>query len=310
MTLFGDLTLLRPAWLLGLPLVALAAVYVWRRRSGLGAWEAAVDPAMMRALSALGRVVPGARRRHRAPVLLCALLALALVGPAVPDDEAPTFRNLDAVVLVMDLSDSVVTGGRFPAAQGAASFVAREAGSRPIALVVFAGDAYLASAFTTDAEALETTIAVLAADTVPEKGSRAERGLAMAKTLLDQAEILSGDVVLVSDGEGLSPAALREAERIAAGGSRVSTLFVEPNAAAAAAPPPDADALARLAEAGGGVAGSALAPAGVAARLAQNEAATLRRSDLVALLWHDYGRVLLAAAMLPALFFFRRERVT
>ncbi|SMF51860.1 Ca-activated chloride channel family protein [Tistlia consotensis] len=303
----GGIALLRPAWLLALPAVALLALLSARRAGLLGGWDRAVDPALMAALRRLGRVVPGRGGHDWLPAVAAALIALALSGPARETRDAPAFRNLDGIVLVLDLSRSVAESGYLPEALAAARLVAERSGARPLALVVYAGDAYLASAFTTDAEALGTTIAVLDGATVPDAGSRPDRALALAGRTLRQADIVAGDVVLVTDGGGLDEAARQEVGKIVAAGGRVSTLFVPPAPDPAGGPLPDRRQLDALAALGEGLGGSVDHPLELAEALGGEQASRIAQNDLSALFWRDWGRYLLLAALLPALALFRRR---
>ncbi|MEJ1162012.1 VWA domain-containing protein [Prosthecomicrobium sp. N25] len=302
--------LLRPWFLLAIPAVIAVAALFGRRGLGLAGWETAIDGPLRAALERMGRVVPGSGRADRALAATAVLLALALAGPAVERTDDGTFRNLDGVVLALDLSRSVATGGRLPEALTAARIVAEQAGSRPVALVVFAGDAYVASSFTTDAESLGTTIAVLDGETVPDPGSRPERALALARRTLEEADVIAGDVVLVGDGGGLGAAALREAEAIAARGGRVHALAVPGSPVAAsggAEPSVGRGLLEALARAGGGASGDIADPRPVADAVGGRRASRLAETGFAVLIWRDYGRLLLVLALVPALMLFRRR---
>jgi Ca-activated chloride channel family protein len=299
--------LLRPHWLLALPPVALAALWLARRATELSGWNRAIDPPLLAALQRLGRVLPGTPRRNLLPALTAGLIILALVGPAREVADAPTFRNLDGLVIAMDLSRSVAQGGRLPQARATARLVAERAGSRPAALVVYAGDAYLASPLTTDTRALGTTIAVLDGETVPDLGTRPERALALARRVLAQAQVVAGDIVLVSDGDRVTDAALRESEAAAAAGYRVSAIHVEPAAAVAGAPLPEGrGGLDRIARAGDGMAADVLDAERLADAIGAHPASQLASSNFAFLAWTDYGRYFLALALVPALALFRR----
>lgn len=299
----ADLTWLRPLWLGLIPLIVLVA-WAGRARSGsLGGWDRAIDPAMLAALAALGRVVPGRIGGGRGVAVLAVLVTLALAGPGLRDDRSPAFRNLDAVVLVLDLSASTTTGTALAELGTAARLVLGQAGSRPVALVVFGGDAYLASPPTVDLGALVRTIGHLGPRTVPDPGSRPERGLALARAVIAATGILGGDVVLVSDGGGLGPAALAEAGRIVDEGARVSTVAIAP---VAGAPPPAPGAMAALAEAGGGVAVRPGRAAALADLIGGDWADRVAAGAGAALVWRDLGPWLLLAALVPALALFRR----
>jgi Ca-activated chloride channel homolog len=302
----GALAFLRPWWLVAAPIVAALGWYISRQANGLEAWERAIDAPLLAAMRRLGRVLPGAAQRDWFAAALAGLIAIALSGPATKSADLTAFRNLDGLVIAADLSRSVTGGGNLPMALSAARVVAEGAGSRPVALVVYGQDAYVASNFTIDARALGTTIAVLDAETVPGAGSRPERALALARAMLDETRTLAGDVVLLSDGGGISDAAYDEARSIAALGARVSTLLV-PQAEAGEAPPTDPAALAALARLGGGLAADATDPAAVASLVGSATATRLAASDFSVLAWDDHGRWLLVLALLAALPLFRRR---
>lgn len=301
-----DIMLLRPQWLLALPLVGVLGYFFVPRMTALAGWDRAIDPALLAALEQLGRVVPGSGRKNWFPAATALLIAIALIGPAKEVQEGSSFRNLDGVILVMDLSRSVAEGGRFEETLAAARLVVEQAGTRPVALILYAGDAYLASAFTSDHRALGTTIAVLDGETVPDKGSRPALGLGAARRSLSDADIIAGDVVLVTDGGGIDKAAYREAAAISARGSRVSSLFVTPAAEGTETPQENLDLVETLVRSGGGQVASVLDPLAITALMEDTAATELAAGDFVTLAWRDYGRFLLLLALIPALALFRR----
>ena len=206
----------------------------------------------------------------------------------------------------MDLSQSVTVSGRLDETLAAARQLLGQAGTRPVALIVYGGDAYMASAFTSDHRALGTTIAVLDGETLPELGSRPERGLAFARRSLTDADVIAGDVVLVTDGGGIGDDAHREAAAIAALGSRVSVLLAPSADVASGASPPDRDLAEALARSGGGFVADVLDPASVAGLVDDDASTRLAGGDFATLVWQDYGRFLLLLALIPALALFRR----
>lgn len=303
-----SLTLLRPLWFLALPIVAVLALRAAWRSAPLGDWSKAVDPHLMALFARSGALLGGRRQANLAAALAAGILALALTGPAVERPEAATFRNLDATVVVLDLSRSVTEGGRFKEARQAAQSVAEAAGTRSLALIVFAGDAYTALSPTNDRETLATTLFALDADTVPDRGSHPERGLALARRTLAEANVVAADVVLISDGDGIGQAAEREAAAIRDKGWQLHALFVP---AAKALPPgaprPDRAALDRLAGAGGGRAADIDNPQAVLDRVGASTAQHLAAGGFGVLAFADFGRWLLLLALVPALLLFRRS---
>lgn len=305
MTSLWGFDLLRPAWLLAIPVLALVAVLFARRGHSLGGWDQAVDTPLMAALDRLGKVSHGAKQTRWLAPLIAGLIALALTGPAKERADGVAFRNLDGVVIAFDLSSSMIEGGRFTDAQTTVRLIAQSVGSRQVALVVYGGDAYRASAFTTDRAALGQIIAFLDAETMPDGGSRPERALALAGQMIEEAEIVIGDVVLVTDGGGLSPLAQTQARGLEEAGIPLSTIFV----------PSIIEDLVRtdragvdaLAVTGGGVSGDLLDPFPVTRALEQGLQRRLREMDGAVQTRRDYGRYLLLLAILPALALFRRR---
>jgi len=312
MTLWADVALLRPWWLAALPLIA--ALHFWRRRrvAGLGGWRRAVDPALLAAMAATGRVAPGAARALAPAAALAALLALALSGPARQTRDAQAWRNLDGMTLALDLSPSVAEGPGLRALLDAAQVLLARAGSRGASAIVFAGDAYAVAPFTTDHATLGRTLAALDADSVPDPGSDPARALRLAGARLAAAGIVAGDVALIGDGGGIGPDALAAAAEIRRAGGRVHALLVagspDAPAGAPADAPADADALRRLAAAGGGRFADAAQAETLARALGAPAPQRLRDSGLGALMWRDGGFALLWLAAIPALMLFRRAR--
>lgn len=303
------LILLRPWWLLVLPLTLLAAIWMRRRRLA-GAWAGVIEPALMPALRRLGLLSDG--RRDPAVVLpfaAAALLALALSGPAMPRQGAVEYRALDPLVLALDLSPSVVADPRALAdAQASAATLLQLANGRPVGMMVYAADAYLASAPTSDADNLSGLIAVLARDTMPVAGSRPDIALSMARDLFGGRNgpgIGGADLVLISDGGGTGPRAVEEAARLATDGARVWALTLP--RAAEGAPPPNPDALAQLARAGGGDAFAMDEASALMDRIAASRTIRLAREDIAGQGFRDFGPFLLPLAMLAMLPLFRRR---
>lgn len=302
MMVFDEVGLMRPLWFLALPLVLVLAAMAARRVSALGSWAAAIQPALLMALERRGAVVAGRGRRNVTLAVLGALIAIALVGPAIERPSAEGFRNLDGTVVVFDLSKSVTAGEGFAEARSAAQDALAASGTRQAALVVFAGEAYIASPFTSDHAALSRTIFGLDAETVPVPGSRPHLALDLALQLLQSSGVVAGDILLVSDGGTFGEETRAAAFRIRDAGFRIDTLYTR-SAIGRDGNPGELAAMAALT---GGVSGDAENPQAVAAALADESAERIGKSDFTALAWIDLGPVLLLAALLPALLLFRR----
>ena len=305
----GPVILLRPWWLAALPVLALLTVLALRYADGLGAWRQVIDAELFAVLRRLGHVIePRSDPRPRWLGLAAALLALGLSGPATRNADAPAFRNLDAVMILLDLSPSMTEGGGLGAAQAAVSRVIDRHGTRPVALVVFAAESFIVSVPVEDPEPLQTAIAVIDAETMPVAGSRPDRALVMARAALRDAAAERPDVVLVSDGGGVGPEALAIARDMAADGIRLSAVFVASTVPSYGAPPPDRAALDALVGVGGGTLVDAGDTAALEARLQDRTGAGRAETSRRTLLFTDHGRILVALAFAAMLPLFRRRK--
>lgn len=202
----SDLSLfhfLRPGWLLLLPL-AILLPWLWRRMSRpSGDWARVCDPHLLKWLS-----VGSATGRNRGMGAFLAGLAilitlLALAGPSWVKLPDTSFTARDARVIVVDLSSSMLaqdlkpdrlTQSRYRLADLLNSTTEGQTG-----LVAFAGDAFVVSPLTSDTNTIANLLPALRPDIIPIMGSRADRGLELAATLLERAGIGSGEVLLVTD---------------------------------------------------------------------------------------------------------------
>ncbi len=99
--------LLRPELLWGLLICPVLAVALWRRRARQGDWSRAIDPEL------LPYLMPDHSDQTRRttiwmPTLLLSLIVLAAAGPSLRQVELPVIKRADALVLVLDLSASML----------------------------------------------------------------------------------------------------------------------------------------------------------------------------------------------------------
>lgn len=234
---------LRPAWFLSLLPLALMLALAWRRRSASRSWQAVVDPHLLPHVLIGG----GPRRgvRGMTALALGAVLAVtALAGPAWDKLQQPVFRRESALVVLLDLSLSMDAADLQPSRLQMAKFKLRDILARrkegDTALVVYAADPFVVSPLTNDVDTIVRQLPSLTTELMPAQGSRADRAIAKAQDLLQQAGAVHGDALLITDGVDNDAApALRDAvEKLSAAGYRLSVLGV---GTAAGAPIPLAD---------------------------------------------------------------------
>jgi Ca-activated chloride channel family protein len=302
------MTLLHPLVLLPAA-AALAAYLLLRGRRGAGDWSRVLSPGVMRHLSAAS----GGRGRRNPALLALALVLVALSSPAMRGPGGEAYMPDEGVLVVADLSRSMtltdVSPSRLSALKSVARGIADAAGARPLGLIVYAGDAYVAQPFSRDRGQYASFVAALAHGTVAEEGSDVGRALALASSVVRQSGLAHARVVLVGDGGGIDAAATDLARQMKGRGARVDVVLTA-LADTAAPGAVDMSAVTSLAHAG----------AGTVAAATRIGAVDLVRLDLAgdpvggvyallateAMRWRNLSHYLLLCALPLLLLLFRR----
>ena len=195
--------LLRPdlLWaLLACPLVALA---LWYRRVHQGDWTKVIDAELLPYLLPDQRS-KSQRSRVWIPTLLLILVTLGAAGPSLQRVELPVIKRADALVIVLDLSASMLAADVQPsrvqrARQKILDLLAtREEGVT--GLVVFAGDAHVVTPLTDDTRTIANLMPALSPAIMPLPGADATSALQLAAELLLTAGAQGGHILLMTDG--------------------------------------------------------------------------------------------------------------
>ncbi len=253
------MTLLAPVWVIVAVGLGVLALW-WGDRRRRDSWHRIMAP------DVLAYLRPGQALRNgiNLPLLIAALTALALSGPARIADKQNAFLLAEGWLVAIDVSKSMQTNDvaptRLAAARDLAADLAARAGGRPVALVVFAGDAYLAAPFAFDKRPYQSYLAALKPGVVPIDGSNIRRALALTSNVMEESGLLRGRVFLLTDGPDIHEDAVALGRRLAGSGHRLDVLtFADPGTRDPE--PVDIEAADRLAESGGG-AHHAIGPAG------------------------------------------------
>jgi len=163
------------------------------------------------------------------------LAVIALADPVWEQQEQPVFRNEAARVIVLDLSNSMLSPDLKPSRLVRARYkvadILKQNLDGQTGLVVFAGDAFTVSPLTHDVDTIQALLSPLEPALMPAQGSRVDLGLLHAADLMQQAGIQQGEILLITDGfEGQS--AIDAARQVSRDGYRVSVLGVGTDAGA------------------------------------------------------------------------------
>ena len=193
---------LRPEWLLALlPLLGLL-IWLWRRQLRSRSWQAVCDPELLPHLL-LGR----SQRRASWPLWMLSvgllLTVLALAGPVWHKQPQPLFRQQSALVVMLDLSNSMTAADLKPSRLERAKLkiedLLRQRREGQTALIAFAGDAFVVTPLTDDVETITSLLDTLSPGLMPVQGSEPQRAIELAMNLLQQAGLKQGRLLLITD---------------------------------------------------------------------------------------------------------------
>jgi len=319
--MLDDFHFLRPAWLLALPVGVALIVGVFRAHASGGAWRRVVDRALQPFV-----LTSADRHTGRLWPLVAAIAAwtvatVALAGPAWQRLPVPAFRSNEALVVALDLSRSMDAADLAPSRLTRAklkllSLLDRRDGGQT-GLVVFSTHAFTVTPLTTDTRTIASLVAALTTDIMPTRGSSIAAGIEKAASLLRQANVTEGRILLMTDAEP-TPADIDVTRRVAGEGIEISVLavgteegapipeqaggFVTDGRGNVVVPRLDVRGLAALADAGGGRFSTLTADDGDLERLEPpQDAGEIVETDedtRVADVWRDAG-LYFAVALLP-----------
>ena len=195
--------LLRPELLWALTACPLVALALWYRRVHQGDWTKVIDADL---LPFLMPDQTGKTQRSRVwiPTLLLALVTVAAAGPSLKRVELPVIKRADALVIVLDLSASMLAADIQPSrVQRARQKILDLLETRQegvTGLVVFAGDAHVVTPLTDDTRTIANLMPALSPAIMPLPGADATSAIELASELLMTAGAQGGHILLMTDG--------------------------------------------------------------------------------------------------------------
>ena len=204
--IFDTFHFLRPWWFLGLlPVVAVIGFYTWRKRNA-GNWETIINPELLPFL------LQGSGGKHAlsGPWLVAFMISawifccLGLAGPAWQQLPQPVHKQDSALVVVLDLSPSMlaedISPNRLVRARYKLIDILTRRTEGVIGLIVYGGDSHTVSPLTEDSNTIVSMVPVLEPNLLPETGSNVEEGLASAIDLAMNGGYQQADILLITDG--------------------------------------------------------------------------------------------------------------
>ncbi|WP_442320096.1 VWA domain-containing protein [Atopomonas sediminilitoris] len=191
----------RPYLLLLLLPVAIIWWYQWRHAKRLGQWQSLL-PAALHPWLLAGRD----QRPSRFPKVLLGLgwlvCLLALTGPSWVKLEQPSYRSSDALVIVLDTSQTMLasdlTPNRLAHAKRKVLDILESRDDALTGIVVYAGSSHTLVPLSDDLVTTRNLLDAVQPSIMPLQGSRADLGVERALKLLEQGGRANGRVLLLT----------------------------------------------------------------------------------------------------------------
>jgi len=196
---------IRPFWLFALLPVTIIIVGLILKSTRQNQWTDVIDQHL------LNHLLIGQKKIQQStfsPLFILAisllLAVLALAGPTWQKRPLPVFESEISKVILLDLSLSMeatdTKPNRLIRAKHKINDLLSKTNEGQVALIVYAGDAFVISPLTTDANTIQTMVPPLAPSLMPVLGSEPHTAFALADELLINAGVFSGQIIWITDG--------------------------------------------------------------------------------------------------------------
>lgn len=201
--MMAEFHFLRPLWLLMiLPLLGLFLI-LWQRKNKLHAWSEVCDPHLLEEL-----LQRKGQNQHKS-ALLCLFFSILFMilsgaGPAWYKLPVATYKPIQPLVLVLDMSDHMMANDLTPNRLSRAKFKLHDLFARKdvgqFGLVVFTSEPFVVSPLTDDGQTISSLLSSLTPNIMPVSGQNLSSALHEASSLIKQAGYDQGQIlVLTSD---------------------------------------------------------------------------------------------------------------
>jgi Ca-activated chloride channel family protein len=198
-----DFHLLRPWWLMAiLPALALAWLLL-RRRADASGWASVIDSELLNEL--LDDQQQAQKKWPMLALLLAWILAAcAMAGPCFEKNNQAALKQADAVVILLDLSPSMLAQDVQPSRLQAAHYkildLLHQRREGYTGLIAYSGSAHVVAPLSDDSNTIAALVSTLTPNIMPSIGSSVEDAVSEALQLLDNSHFSRGRILLLTDG--------------------------------------------------------------------------------------------------------------
>lgn len=203
----ADFHFLRPLWLLLLLAAFLLPLLLRRFHQSDSGWSRIIPARLLRPMISQSGAAGSPRKSPIVPaVAAVAMLAIALAGPSWRQAPTPLQQQNDSLVIVLDLSLSMlatdVEPDRLTVAKRKIRDILKAREGALTALVVYAADAHVVTPLTDDRNTIEGMLDVLEPVIMPAAGNRTDLGVERGLELLERGAPGNGRLLLIADEVG------------------------------------------------------------------------------------------------------------
>jgi Ca-activated chloride channel family protein len=203
-SLVHDFHFLRPWWLLALVLQALILWLLIRHGDPTRPWRKVVASHLIRHL-VLREGRQSLVRPHHLLAVVLTLATIALAGPTWQQEPLPFAEDEAALVIALDLSETMkavdIQPSRLERAKQKIRDLLEIRGSAKTALIAYAGSAHVVLPLGNDPAVLGSYVDALSPDIMPKAGKSPVAALELAAGILSK-EALAGTILFITDGIG------------------------------------------------------------------------------------------------------------
>ena len=198
----SQLHFIRPAWFYAvIPLVIISIVLLRLNKQGKS-WTNIIDPKLLPHLL-VGQSIKKTSTNSLFVFIASMLTIISLAGPAWEKRPQPVFKDKSALVIALDLSSSMdaadIKPSRLTRARHKITDILKQRKLGQTALLVYAGSTFVVTPLTDDTATITSLLESLTTDIMPSQGTRTDKALLLAASLLKNADVRHGDILLVTD---------------------------------------------------------------------------------------------------------------
>ena len=198
----NNLHFIRADWFYAFIPLMLYLILSYNKTSSNKNWHSIIDHNLLPYV-----LTKSGNKQRRYPLLLIfiatSLCITALAGPVYKKLPQPVYREQSALVVLLDLSQSMnatdVKPSRLSRAKLELLDILKTRKTGQTALIVYAADAFVVTPLTDDNATIANLVPSLETDMMPAQGSNLATALAHTFSLFTQAGIINGDILVITD---------------------------------------------------------------------------------------------------------------